>query len=218
MRVKVSEELDNNVIYVYHTIEENQLRILENDWIDIYGICNGLVTYKSTSNQSITIPAIASKYLYNAVDGEFVETEEYENAKNKIRGAFVDENGKEITFHLNAEPDYYIDDLEMYGTNIYVSYSPDIGWDESNPPPFYKLVIFNDNSIVVFDEKTEKYTLCKPLKNIRTAYIELLEDKNVYKDKTFASYCVYDIDNDGKKELIIKSGASEADAKLLFYK
>ena len=218
LRVKVSDETDNNIIYVTHTIEDNQMRILEGDWVDIYGIFEGLITYTSTSDKSITIPAITSKYLYTTVSGDFEDTSDYKKAKEKIGGTFVNEKGKEISFPLNTEPDYYsLGGLKMYGTNIYCSYTPDIGWDENNPPPFYQMVIFEDGSIVVYDEKTE-YTHYKPLKNIKTAYKAIITNKEVFVDKDFASYCVYDIDGDKQKELIVLSGACEADAILLFYK
>jgi len=165
LRVEVVTESENDVVYVLHTLGEDDLRILEDDWVDIYGIYNDLITYESVSGQSITIPSIETKYLYSSasMSEEYIPSAEYEIALNKTRGSFVNNQGDEISFPIDTEPNYYcLSEVKKYQSNIYATYGPDLGWDESESPVFYKLVIFENNSIVVYDETTQSYCYYEP--------------------------------------------------------
>lgn len=52
-----------DTVFVRYTKGTNEQRILEDDIITIYGISEGLTTYKAVLGQSITIPEITAKYM-----------------------------------------------------------------------------------------------------------------------------------------------------------
>ena len=51
------------IYYITYTRKNGESRILENDIIDIYGLYEGLITYKSTLSGNITIPNIEAIYI-----------------------------------------------------------------------------------------------------------------------------------------------------------
>ncbi|MCL2487425.1 MAG: hypothetical protein FWE80_01940 [Oscillospiraceae bacterium] len=53
----------SDVFYIFYTRSDGEQRILENDTVDIFGICEGVVTYDSTLGGKITIPAMLGLYL-----------------------------------------------------------------------------------------------------------------------------------------------------------
>lgn len=62
LRVATQGDYDN-IVYVTYTKPENQARILEDDIITIYGVLDGVITYKSIMGQEITIPSIRAKII-----------------------------------------------------------------------------------------------------------------------------------------------------------
>ncbi|MFC4301979.1 toxin regulator [Cohnella boryungensis] len=57
LRVAVNSNY-NNVIYVYYPSSLTKVRVLEDDNVNLYGVSEGLYTYKSTMGGNITIPLI----------------------------------------------------------------------------------------------------------------------------------------------------------------
>lgn len=55
---------NGNIWYVTYSREENESRILENDYITAYGICKGVKTYTTITGASVTIPSMSMEY-YN---------------------------------------------------------------------------------------------------------------------------------------------------------
>jgi len=52
-----------NVIYCYYTRSTDEARILEGDYITVYGLSDGLYTYESVSSGYITIPSMEIYYI-----------------------------------------------------------------------------------------------------------------------------------------------------------
>jgi hypothetical protein len=50
-------------VFVSYTRKNNENRILEDDIITIWGVSNGLITYKAILGQNVTIPSINAKYI-----------------------------------------------------------------------------------------------------------------------------------------------------------
>ena len=53
----------DDVIYVTYTRKEGESRILEDDFITIYGDCDGVTSYESVLGGTITIPSVKMKYF-----------------------------------------------------------------------------------------------------------------------------------------------------------
>ncbi len=64
LEMRVADNSDwGNLWYVLYTKPNGADRILENDNIEIYGDCNGLITYKSIFGQQISLPSIRARYV-----------------------------------------------------------------------------------------------------------------------------------------------------------
>lgn len=61
-RVATKGESDN-IVYVTYKKQENEARILEDDIITIYGVLDGVTTYKSVLGHEITLPSIRAKFI-----------------------------------------------------------------------------------------------------------------------------------------------------------
>ena len=61
-RIATSGSYDN-IVYIYVDNYGSDTRILEDDWITIYGDYDGLYTYKTVLGASKTIPSIKVKYI-----------------------------------------------------------------------------------------------------------------------------------------------------------
>lgn len=53
----------DNVMYCYYTRSEDEARILEGDYITVYGLSDGLYTYKSVGSGYLTIPSMDIYYV-----------------------------------------------------------------------------------------------------------------------------------------------------------
>ena len=60
LRVQSSKD---QVWYVTLTLGSNDTRILENDRVTVYGICQGVTTYETVMGSSVTIPKIEAEYV-----------------------------------------------------------------------------------------------------------------------------------------------------------
>lgn len=56
-------ESNNRIWYVTITLGSGESRILENDRVTVYGICQGVTTYETVLGASVTIPKIEAKYI-----------------------------------------------------------------------------------------------------------------------------------------------------------
>ena len=154
IELRIKDSISEEIVYAYYTLEENDIKPLENDYVEIYGLSEGMITYEATSGTSITIPLINVKYFYNNAKFEF-ESPKLSEIKEQISGIFITENGEEISFPLEQEPYYYsVDLLDEYDECTVVSYTPADGlntaaWDKYGKPTFYTLYIFEDGGIVV---------------------------------------------------------------------
>lgn len=52
-----------DVVLVAYTRQDGESRILEDDFVDIYGICAGTTTYQSVLGGDITIPSMSAQYI-----------------------------------------------------------------------------------------------------------------------------------------------------------
>ena len=61
--MRVAEKSYDDIWYVTYKYSDNESRLLEDDYITIYGTCDGLETYTSLLGQSISIPSIKAKVI-----------------------------------------------------------------------------------------------------------------------------------------------------------
>lgn len=57
------DEYYDDIVYGFYTRKDKELRILENDIVQVWGISSGLITYTSTMGGDITIPSIDGYYI-----------------------------------------------------------------------------------------------------------------------------------------------------------
>lgn len=62
-RVATNKNGRDDVWYVTYSRQSDESRVLEGDYVTIYGVCNGIETYRTVLGSSITIPAIKAKYI-----------------------------------------------------------------------------------------------------------------------------------------------------------
>lgn len=53
----------SDTIYVTYSKGESESRILENDIVEVYGVLDGLYTYKSIMNSTVTLPIIHARFI-----------------------------------------------------------------------------------------------------------------------------------------------------------
>ena len=154
LRVRVSgDNSSNNIIYVSYTLKEGETRILEDDYVDIYGISKGLITYESVLGNDITIPHILGKYIFcsASTDGSLVSPV-MEEVWTLLQDHYISEEGEPFSFSTleNSETNI-LSDATDYGDCIAVYYTPMEGWDMDNPPPFLRITVFRDGMMVIFE-------------------------------------------------------------------
>lgn len=144
---------DQDVVYVTYTLQHNETRILEGDYVDMYGIFCGMFTYNSVGGGPITIPKIEGRkiYCYANVEGPLT-TPTMDEFKALVSGNFWSDDGAVFSFATlpNTEMNYFSDATD-YGDCIVAYYIPEIGWDANNPPPFYRVTAFDDRTMVIFE-------------------------------------------------------------------
>lgn len=154
--LRIKEKLANssqNVIYVSYTLEENQSRILEGDYVDMYGTFSGMFTYQSVGSGPITVPHVIGKVVYcYAHTNEPLTTPTMKAFEERVSGKFQAKDGTVFSFSTvkNAEMNYFSSATD-YGDCIVAYFTPEIGWDENNPPPFYRVTAFQDGTMVIFE-------------------------------------------------------------------
>ncbi len=62
LRVATSGNYDD-VVYVTYDPDMLDYRILEDDWVFVYGVCGGVYTYKTILGASVTIPSLAATQI-----------------------------------------------------------------------------------------------------------------------------------------------------------
>lgn len=62
-RVATDSHGNADIWYVTYTRSSDEERILEDDHVVIYGVCDGVETYKTVLGASVTIPALKAKYI-----------------------------------------------------------------------------------------------------------------------------------------------------------
>ncbi|MBR4291059.1 MAG: hypothetical protein IKT52_10560 [Oscillospiraceae bacterium] len=152
----INSESEQNVVYVRYTLKSGELRILEGDYVDMYGLAKGLISYESVRGDQITIPLIDAKYLYAYAEVEgSLDTPAMKTFKSRVYGYFVSEDGANFSFEEQEDiTDSAVSswsDATEYGDCIVAYYSPEMGWDPDNPPPFYRVVAFSDGTMVIFE-------------------------------------------------------------------
>lgn len=141
----------NNTILVLYEFDENEGRILEDDYVDIYGYATNLYTYESIIGASITVPAISGEFVYcHASEINTLELPEMKKAKELTSKTYISEDGHTISFPTYDPNASYLYDATAYEDCIVVYYRPSDGWDNNFPHTFYRITLFDDGSIVVF--------------------------------------------------------------------
>lgn len=154
LRIDVNgAEYPNNTIYVTYKLKDGDMRILEDDYVDIYGIFDGMLTYKTVRGDTATVPNIIGEHIYCHADiATPVTTPTMNDALSRIRKSFKSSNGEIFSFDTlrNAEDNIFSDATD-YGDCIVLYYSPYEGWDVNNRPPFYRITAFKDGTMVIFE-------------------------------------------------------------------
>ena len=66
-RIDVTKDEDDywtDTVYVTFKMDENSPKILEDDIVEFYGVCQGTTSYTSVFGEQITIPAVDAAYMY----------------------------------------------------------------------------------------------------------------------------------------------------------
>lgn len=71
--MRVAEKDYDDIWYVTYKYSESENRLLEDDYITIYGECDGLETYQSLLGQSISIPSINARVIERTEEPEETE-------------------------------------------------------------------------------------------------------------------------------------------------
>lgn len=154
LRVKVNgAKSANNVIYVTYKLKDGNMRILEDDYVDLYGTFDGMITYEAVLGNNVTIPRINGEHIYCHADiSEPVTTPVMNDALSRISKNFKSSTGEIFSFsNLKNAEDNIFSDATNYGDCIVLYYSPYEGWDVNNPPPFYRITTFKDGVMVIFE-------------------------------------------------------------------
>lgn len=158
MRIRVlGGSSGNDVIYVTYILQSGEVRVLEGDYVDMYGIAKGLVTYESVGSGNITIPYVECKYLYcYAVTEDSFTTPAMKELIARTEGNFIDQDGNTLSFSaLEKLHGNTFSEAINYNGTIVAYFTPSPGWDEANPPPFYRVVAFEDGTLVIFEPSPE---------------------------------------------------------------
>ena len=62
-RIATDTSGNDDIWYVTYTRQSNEARVLNGDHVVVYGICDGVETYKSVLGSFVTIPALKAKYF-----------------------------------------------------------------------------------------------------------------------------------------------------------
>ena len=62
LRIYVEGNIDRCILVKY-TRKKGEARILEKDYVNVYGKMNGLVTYETVNGTKVTMPSISAKYI-----------------------------------------------------------------------------------------------------------------------------------------------------------
>lgn len=175
MRVRIDGGYTvNDVFYTYYYLQDDEDRILEEDYVKIYGISEGLITYESVRGNSITVPLIQTVYLSSSESEEPQKTPALQTATRRTAGEFIADSGKTISFpYLKNGQSFILSDATDYGDCIIVYYAPEGNGSENTSLPRYRIATFDDGSIVVFEPQGREfadiysidegtYTLYKP--------------------------------------------------------
>lgn len=154
LRVKVNgAKSANNVIYVTYKLKDGNMRILEDDYVDLYGTFDGMITYEAVLGNNVTIPRINGEHIYCHADiSEPVTTPVMNDALSRISKNFKSSTGEIFSFsNLKNAEDNIFSDATNYGDCIVLYYSPYEGWDTNTSPPFYRVAAFEDGTLVIFE-------------------------------------------------------------------
>lgn len=146
-------ESPNNTVYVSYTLNSSDARLLEDDYIDMYGVFKGMLTYETVRGDDVTVPYVEAKKIYCNADNENTAlTPLMKDLLRRVDGDFVSESGETFSFgKLKNSEDNIFTDPTNYMDCIVAYFTPYEGWDINNPPPFYRVTAFKDGTIVVFE-------------------------------------------------------------------
>ena len=91
--LRIEEEYDSDKTwYVTYIKKDGESRILEDDYVTVYGECDGITSYKAVLGNTITIPSIKAEYIeqssYNAStakkEGDVAYDEESLSSKDEL--------------------------------------------------------------------------------------------------------------------------------------
>ena len=218
--LRIAEEGDSNKMwYVNYTrTDKNESRILEDDYITIYGTCNGIKTYTAVLGNEVTVPEVNAKYIANGkVDGDnnvvaFDESEIIKNLQVKeIIGGndystyyFLEiENTSIYDLDIDAAVKYYDDSGNLIGTDSGTEYAITQGYkallifypDENFAKAEYKLDVKNAsfykpaNDSITYEVSETDEKIIVTVKNISDETLDSMEGKAIfYKDGNVIGY------------------------------
>lgn len=164
-----------NVVFVSYTLGEYETRILEDDYVDMYGTFDGMITYQSVGSGPITIPHVIGKVVYCYSDATGLQNSPTAQAlEERVDGQFRGERGEIFSFATvkDAEMNYFSGPTD-YGDCIVAYFVPEMGWDEYTNPPFLRVTAFKNGKLVVFE----------PNENAEAGVNSI--DDGVYREYTF---------------------------------
>lgn len=132
MRVAEDGDYDKMWYVEYKRTEESESRILEDDYITIYGVCDGVTSYTAVLGDQIIIPAISAEYIVdgkvddndNVVKFNADEIAENLNITEYTYDSYFNgyyflsiENTSEYTLDIDASIKYYDENDNLIGAD-----------------------------------------------------------------------------------------------------
>ena len=218
--LRIAEDGDHNKMwYVNYTrTDQNESRILEDDYITIYGTCNGIKSYTAVLGNEVTVPEVNAKYIANGKVDEndnvvsFDEDEIVSNLKVTELISRTDysvyyfleiENTSIYDLDIDASVKYYDESGNLIGTDSGSEYAIAQGYkallifypDDNFSRAEYKIDVKNSsiykpaNDAISYEVSETEEKIIVTVKNISDETLDSVEGKALfYKDGAVIGY------------------------------
>ncbi len=164
--LRVAENGNSDAVWyiTYKRTDSNEGRILEDDYITVYGVCNGITSYTALLGNEVTIPTAEAKYVVNgkvdeagnvsAFDAQAIADNlnivDYSTSDDYSRHYYlVIENTSDYDINLDVSVNYYDESEKLIGTDTNSASAVSVGnkailafWpDENTSSVQYKVTV-----------------------------------------------------------------------------
>lgn len=188
--LRVEVDAHGNVIYVRaRDRDEGESRILENDFIEIYGELTGIKTYKALLGNKVSIPSIEAKYI-NAIENSEIKGDVSQIVEDIKKFSIYDLTGVEIVSLENEVDSDQIIELDIYTGAVELPIeSYDMEIQKINALAFEKYPDSKNsrNYEIKRERSAFEYLIAEPMSFIKTAAYDKCTKGNKT-DWTMAEY------------------------------